>query len=249
MDEAAKKIFLHHLQGKKYEKGITLLTPTGDRPQCIERCSFYIERQDFKLGPIQWLISDDSEQKSKIRVPNNVNYFTHLERTYPGNKSDSFRGNIITSLPHIVFDKVLIIEDDDWYASNYITTYHSRLLQYQLVGEGPARYYNVKYQIWRVLGNAKRASFCQTALRTEILDKLFISCQRDSAFVDARLWNKDCRKFIFQDKAHCIGIKGMPGRLGIGMGHRCKTFQKDKEWQILEKWIGKEDTEFYKSIM
>jgi hypothetical protein len=250
MDEKAKTVFLHQLKGKKYEPGISLITPSGDRPNCIERCKYYIERQTYK-GPLQWIISDDSTNHYNISCPRNVSPFlyTHNKRKYPGNKSDSFRCNVITALPYIVFDKIIIIEDDDWYSPNYIKVYHDRLLSWELVGEGPARYYDVTHRLYRILGNSKRASFCQTAIQSKIIEKLFVSCQRDSAFVDSRLWNKHCnRKIVFQDKAHCIGIKNMPGRRGIGMGHRLKSGTKDKEWKILSNWIGQEDTEFYKQF-
>lgn len=248
MDKQVRSVFLDKLKDKKYEPGVTLITPSGERPVCIERCKYYIERQTY-TGPLQWIISDDSNRHYNVSVPSNIHFFNHNKRTYPGNKSDSFRGNIITSLPFIMFDKIIIIEDDDWYSPNYIKLYHDRLLNWELVGEGPARYYDVAHCYYRILGNTKRASFCQTALQSKIIDKLFVSCHRDSAFVDTRLWNKHCnKKFVFQDKSHCIGIKNMPGRKGIGMGHRMKHGSKDKEWRILESWIGKEDAEYYKQF-
>lgn len=248
MDREARLIFANQLKGKKYESGITIITPSGERHEAIQRTKYYIERQTFN-GPIQWIICDDSKEHYNINAPSNVLKFTHKKREYPGNKSDSFRGNVICALPLILFDRVIIFEDDDWYHPDYLVVYKNRLLNYELVGEGPARYYNIQRRSYRILGNTKRASFCQTALRASIVDKLFVACQRDSAFVDARLWDKNCHKFVFRDdKPHCIGIKGMPGRMGIGMGHRCKSFTTDKEFKILERWIGKEDTDYYREI-
>lgn len=248
MDKEASKIYVQQLKAKKYEPGISIITPSGERHEAIKRTHYYIERQICQ-GPIQWILVDDSEKHYEIQKPSNVTIFNHHKRTYPGNKSDSFRANVICSLDCVYFDKIIIFEDDDWYHPGYLKLYSDRLTNYQLVGEGPARYYNIQKKTYRTLGNIKRASFCQTALRSEIIEKLLISCQRDTPFVDARLWTKDCRRFIFQDdKPHCIGIKGMPGRLGIGMGHRCKTFTSDPEFKILERWIGKEDTDYYRNI-
>jgi cellulose synthase/poly-beta-1,6-N-acetylglucosamine synthase-like glycosyltransferase len=245
MDKEASKIFLHTLRGKSYESGVSIITPSGERHDAIQRTRYYIERQTFN-GPIQWIISDDSNKHYEITKPSNVTYFDHKKRTYPGNKSDSFRGNVICALPLVKFDKVLIFEDDDWYHPDYIKTYVNYLFNYQLVGEAPAKYYNVKTRNCRTLGNNKRASFCQTGLRSNILDKLFVSCQKDSAFVDARLWNKDCSKFISQaDRFHCVGIKGMPGRAGIGIGHRMKGSSNDPNLSTLTKWIGADDAQYY----
>lgn len=248
MDKEAKLIFGHTLKNKKYESGVTIITPSGERHEAIKRTHYYIQRQSFN-GPIQWIICDDSNEHYEINAPTNVSHFNHHKREYPGNKVESFRANVICALPLVLFDRVVIMEDDDWYHPDYLVVYKNRLLNWQLVGEGPARYYNIARRTYRVLGNTKRASFCQTALQASILDKLFIACQKDSAFVDARLWDKDCRKFVFRDdKPHCIGVKGMPGRVGIGMGHRSKSFTSDHEFKVLEKWIGKEDTNYYREI-
>ena len=245
MDKEARAIFADQLINKKYEKGITLITPSGERHEAIKQTCYYIERFNDPNLPIQWILSDDSSEHYTIDCPNNIRNFIHQKRKYPGDKSNSFRCNLITALPHILYNKIVIIEDDDWYHPDYLKYYSSRLDNYQLVGEGPAHYYNVKSRTYRVLGNNKRASFCQTALRTEIINKLLVSCYRDSAFVDARLWDKSCRKFIFQDdKPHCIGIKGMPGRTGIGIGHRMNNGKKDPDLKILKKWIGS-DAEYY----
>ncbi len=242
---------LHEITNRKYtEGGISIITPTGDRKEGLLRCKYYIERQTTDK-PIQWIIADDSEEPTpfdELNLSRSESETTYIKRKYPGDKSKSFRNNVLDCLQLIKYTKILIFEDDDWYHPEYCKTYYDGLSTNQLYGEGPARYYNVRTKRFRILGNTKRASFCQTALRSEILDKLYVSCQRDSAFVDARLWNKNCKKFIHQGKCHCIGIKGMPGRLGIGMGHRCKSFTLDREWKTLEKWIGAEDAEYYKQF-
>jgi len=248
MDKEARAVLANELRNKKYESGVSIITPSGERHEAIKRTHYYIERQTFN-GPIQWIICDDSDKHYEINTPSNVVHFTHKKRQYPGNKSDSFRSNVVCALKEVLFDRVLIFEDDDWYHPDYIVIYKNRLLNWQLTGEGPARYYNVQRRTYRVLGNTKRASFCQTGLQASILDKLLVACYKDSAFVDARLWDKNCRKFVFQDgPPHCIGVKGMPGRAGIGMGHRSKSFTTDHEFKTLERWIGKEDTNYYREI-
>ena len=234
---------LHALTTKKYSDGITLITPTGDRHVCMERCEFYIKRQTY-TGPLQWIIADDGIEHFSPGMGQ-----LHLKHKPWSNKVKSFTENIISILLHIEFNKVLIIEDDDWYDRKYIDIYRQRLDNYQLVGEGPARYYHVPTQTYRHLANRHRASFCQTGLRAEILDRLYVSALKQTAFVDARLWSKDCKKFVFQDKIHCIGMKGLPGRKGIGIGHRpSKAFHNDLNWKVLAKWIGFEDIQFYRGF-
>lgn len=222
----------------KYEEGVTLITPTGDRQTCIQRAEFYIQRQTYQ-GPLQWLVADNGKTKTKVTLGQ--------EYIKNPNKDCSLNINIRSMLLRIRYNHVLIIEDDDWYSPEYIKTYLARLRNYQLVGEC-ARYYNVAKCMYRIWENSKHSSFCQTGLRSEILDKLYVCSLNPSPFIDKRLWVKDAKKFVFQDKVNCVGIKGMPGRTGIGMGHRpdAKRFKTDKDWKELENWIGKEDTEFYK---
>ncbi len=237
---------LHGLVSKQYKEGVTLITPSSDRQLCINRCEDYIKRQTYR-GPLQWIIAEDS------KIPYNLTLGQdHIHLNPKDDKVSSFLKNITSILPRIEYDKVLIIEDDDWYSPDYIKLYCTRLERYELVGEGPARYYNIKERLWRICGNEHRASFCQTALKANQLSALYVSIQRHNAFVDSRLWNKKCRKFVFQGDCHCIGIKGMPGKKGIGMGHRPlnrKTFfTPDPDMKQLEKWIGKPDTDYYRGI-
>jgi hypothetical protein len=131
----------------------------------------------------------------------------------------------------------------------------SRLDNFYIVGEAKAKYYNIKHKCYKICGNVNTASLCQTAFRSDLLTTFYTCClKRDSSFIDSRLWNKSTlgKKCVFQDgRALCVGIKGMPGRNGIGMGHRMGgkkkhyTMQVDSTWQILKKWIGESDAQFY----
>lgn len=234
------------LKAKKYEDGITLLTVTGDRQVCIERTWFYIQRNSLK--PNQWLIVDDGDKAAELVQ---TGFIQHIKRQRIRDKAKSFIGNLREALLHVKYKKILIIEDDDWYSPDYVQLYSQRLDNFKLIGESPARYYNVRHRVWRIWGNDNRASFCQTAFTSDILPSVYICTHRGTVFVDYRLWEKDVKsKFTFKDACHCVGIKGMPGRSGIGAGHRpnLKKYHKDPNMQELEKWIGKEDTDFYRSL-
>lgn len=237
---------LHKLTTKQYKKGVTLITPSSDRPFCIARCEEYIKRQTYS-GPLQWIVAEDSKEKYNLTCGQ-----VHIHRKPSLEKVSSFLGNIKAILPEIEYEYVMIIEDDDWYSPDYIKLYKIRLDLHELVGEGPARYYNIQYRQSRICGNISRASFCQTALRANQLPSLYVSIQKQNAFVDSRLWDKKCRKFVFQGDCHCVGIKGMPGKKGIGMGHRPlkrkSFFIPDPKLEILEKWIGKSDTDWYRNV-
>lgn len=243
----------YQLRTKRYEdNGVTLITPTGDREIALARSMYYLARQTYS-GAIQWIVADDSQQPYLLqnRFSDNIE-IVHIHNQPFHDKARSITGNVLSALEHIRYKKILIWEDDDWYAPKYIESQLLRLNDSQLVGEGCARYYNIRKRMWRKCGNTKSASFCQTALRSDILYHLYVSClKRDSSFIDARLWTKDVSRRVFQDTVFCVGIKGMPGRLGVGIGHRptLKGFIHDPKGAILEKWIGKQDTEWYFNLL
>lgn len=240
--------------------GVTLITPTGDRPIPFQQSELYFSRQTY-AGKVQWIVSDDGLE------PTTLTKGQHLVRNKSAKelgccpndrKAESITGNVLAALEHVEYDRIIIWEDDDYYDSRHISQQLTRLNNYALVGEGIAHYYNVHERAYRINRNTKHASFCQTALRAEALYALFTSChKRTSSFIDSRLWQKtSLKKMVFQDTRYVIGIKGMPGRSGAGMGHRPYKggerkptlrpgFKLDHNLSVLSQWLPKEFVDYY----
>lgn len=231
------------LRSKKYEPGVTLITPTGDRQLAFQRAELYMSRQTY-TGPLQWIVVDDGQEPTIITKDQ-----CYIRHQPVGDKAKSLCRNIESALFYVVFDKILIIEDDDYYYPEYIERMVQRLEKFDLAGEGIARYYNVVHRKYNINGNRKHASLAQTAFSSKIIEAAYVSCQRrTSAFVDCRLWDKNVRKNVFCDQIFCIGIKGLPGRKGIGSGHRPHgpRYKFDPEMKMLRQWIPiPEDVDFY----
>ena len=239
------------LRNKEYKEGVTLITPTGDRQLAMGICMQYIASQDYQ-GSIQWVVADDGEIHLDLPLSLQHIPIVHIKRKSVRDKSKSITSNVQACLFEVIYDKILIIEDDDYYRPDYISTVLSRLQTSDLIGEGNSRYYNIACEKYRINHNLNHASLFQTALRSTCLEHLWISCLRkQSAFIDCRLWNKTSikNKKIFVDKISSIGIKGLPGRPGIGSGHRpgkfSHSFHKDVDWKILKQWIGNNAAEIY----
>jgi hypothetical protein len=137
----------------------------------------------------------------------------------------------------------------------YIALTLDRLRNYDIIGEINAVYFNIAQRRYKINGNSKHASLCQTAFKSNILCKFKKACElkRDSAFVDQRLWKmareKHWRWNLYEDKRLCVGIKGMPSeRNGIGIGHRRFKGKNDPKFTILDKLIGEDDTNYYRKI-
>jgi hypothetical protein len=82
--------------------------------------------------------------------------------------------------------------------------------------------------------------------RGDMLDVLRLACRDDDPFVDLRLWGAAQGGRVWNpDARQMIGIKGMPGRAGIGIGHRPRgSWPKDRDLAVLRRWIG-DDAEAY----
>lgn len=237
---------------------ITVITPTGDRHVALERLKYYVERQTIK--PDHWIISDDGKELPATDFLNQLAPWVKYCKRVPGtNKAKSFTGNLLNCIANIPSSTkyIIIMEDDDWYHETYIeeTIKRFRNDTYKLVGQPKTIYYQVNRWAYRINGNKDRASLCETSMHIDVLPKLKKMCEvkRDSAFVDARLWKyareNKIPNFLYEDKRLVIGIKGMPGRKGIGVGHRSKTYRRDPYGEYLEKLIGKEDAAYYKRLL
>lgn len=202
-------------------------------------------RQTLK-ETIQWIVVDDGEKAIKILPPvvNTFNYhYVRPEKLWrPGINTQ--RLNLDLALPLVTGDKIFFIEDDDYYAPNYLEFYSHLLNHFNVVGETNAKYYNLKYQCYKEMGNYKHSSLCQTAITKKALPLMDEAINSGELYIDTVFWEKVKRKnlshLLFYDANLSIGIKGMPGREGIGIGHTPKGFISDTQLSKLKMWIGAE---------
>lgn len=237
-----------------YAPGVTLITCTGDRPQALALCTLFVMRQAYS-GPLQWITVNDASG-----FPPGANRLDHRNMTWlypepawrPG--QNTLARNLLAAIPEVRYDKVLFIEDDDWYAPNYVEMQAARLAPVvSIVGAEDSRYYHLPSRRWRLMRNQGCASLCQSGIRAELLPFLADICKQGGDFIDAQLWQ--CAtggRTLTGGQAECVGIKGLPGRPGIGVGHRPDSrpaeWTADPELTVLKEWIG-EDVELYREFL
>lgn len=153
------------------------------------------------------------------------------------------------ALSHVKGDCVAIIEDDDYYAPNYLENMVRALETADLVGLSNNKYYNLNIPGFREMGNFRHSSLCSTALKASILPMLQAAVDSGELYFDVHLWQA-----AIQNKVHftlianstlCIGIKGMPGRPGVGVGHRNTGYSIDTNLAKLKEWLGNDAAELY----
>lgn len=202
-------------------------------------------RQDY-ADPVRWLIVDDGPEPQPVTFQREGWALEVIRPTpawRPGQNTQA--RNLLAGLAHCCStDRVVCVEDDDWYAPDWLTHVAAQLERAELVGECRARYYNLPRRVGRQLNNTGHASLCSTAVRGRAIDAFRKACQGAPKFIDLQLWRRPPSRFLFGGH-RVVGMKGLPGRGGIGMGHQ-DTFTgvDDRDGALLYEWIGK-DAELY----
>lgn len=221
---------------------LQIITPTGDRPLAWALCQRWMAQQTYS-GPVVWFVSDDGIEPQSM-IFHRPGYELRSLRLAP--KAGNTQARNLLALLDCVDRKwpVVVWEDDDYYAPNWLNTIALNLHHADLIGESPARYYNVALRIGLVLKNRHHASLCATVVQGLAIQTLISACQTKQKFIDIDLWKRHPYRYLFSGQ-QVIGIKGLPGRMGIGLGHQANfTGTLDLEGQLLTQWIGK-DAVFY----
>jgi hypothetical protein len=226
---------------------LTLLTATGARPEAWAICEHLMRAQDY-AGPVRWVIIDDGPEPQPVTFAR-PGWQLEILRPLPAWEAgqNTQARNLLAGLGIIdAAAHVVLIEDDDWYAPDWLTTVHAALDEAELVGETRARYYHVGTRHAHEHTNTTHASLCSTALRGAAIDRLRDVCLfqprvapigRPLTFIDMELWHRHGSRQLF-DGHRVVGIKGLPGRHGIGSGHLGFESIADPHGEILRRWVG-----------
>jgi len=239
---------------------ITVITLTGDRPEAFALCQRWMNSQTRK--PDQWIVVDDG-QTPMVPVLD-CGYIRREPRA--DDPKHTMIMNMKEAVKHIQGAYILIMEDDEYYAPGYIAALADTLSRHEVAGIGRSKYYHLPTGGYLRHNNLGHASLAQMGFRASFLPE-FLSVLDGDQFLDIRLWKllngesapvcdaddltemsritKDKRGIIFDDgETNClyVGMKGLPGRPGIGSGHGAhKFYNPDSETSmVLKKWIGDE---------
>jgi len=217
---------------------LTLLTATGMRPEAWAICERLMLRQTYD-GPVRWIIVDDGEIPQPITFRREnwiINLICPEPAWQPGQNTQA--RNLAAGLEHVRdYERLVIIEDDDNYDSEYLETVDGWLDRADLVGESMARYFNVATGTGKQLQNRNHCSLCSTAMKGPGLVAFRRAVAKNKKFIDMELWKMFKGKTLISLASwHVVGIKGLPGRDGIGCGHRMTGGAQSIG--MLREWIG-----------
>lgn len=222
---------------------LTILTPTGERLEAFALCARMMARQTYKR-PVHWIIVDDGREP--VPLPRIRNWRIEIIRPeplwVPGANTQG--RNLRAGLDAMASDAVLtVVEDDDYYASGWLQWVADNAPSAELIGEGEAIYYNVRRRRWRQLGNTEHASLRCSAMRGAAIDAFRDVLATPYRYYDLKLWAQHGDRKVFPRRL-TVGMKGMPGRPGIALGHDgrgnddasaaklCELIGDDADWYL-----------------
>jgi hypothetical protein len=233
---------------------IFLITPTGARKDQFALCAKWMQKQTYKEDVI-WIIVDDAYPVTTDIVGEGFKDRWTIVRIHPyplweGQNTQS--RNIKAGIDFISrtykredVSAIFIIEDDDFYKPNYIQRMIDLKGTSDLWGETNTIYYNVNFRRYADNNNRQHASLFQTAFTYDIIP--IIERCYNNRFIDCNLWAMVKNKSLFHDGTLAIGIKGMPGRGGIGSGHlKAISWPFDPNLNWLRLMIGEDYKEYGK---
>jgi hypothetical protein len=247
---------------------ITAITPTGDRPLAMSLCERWMMNQTVR--PDQWLVIDDGQMPFTPTAP--MEYVRREPRA--GDPKHTLAINLVQAIPLIKGDKILIIEDDEYYSPTYVEEMSKHMNGGKLLGIRQNRYYHVPTGGYYQMHNMGHASLAQTAFASSFLPifKRAVDESINVDYLDIRIWRmarqSQLRSFNFggrvlttrgrhgmsqlarndiflfsdSDRPLYVGIKGLPGRAGIGMGHNPAMYvvRDTADRRVLKQWMPKD---------
>lgn len=220
---------------------LTLLTATGARPEAWAICERLMARQDY-TGQVRWVVVDDGPEQQPITF-SREGWSLEVIRPEPHWQSgqNTQARNLAAGLEAIgAGERVQCLEDDDYYTPGWLSAVDSWLATDDLVGESYARYFNVRTGLGHAHRNNQHASLCATACKGEGLVALRKAVANKRTFIDLDLWARFRGPKRLRRANLTVGIKGLPGRGGIGGGHRDSYGHP----MNLRDWLG-EDAAIY----
>ena len=225
---------------------LTVITPTSDRPLAVQLCAHQMTRQTI-TEPVEWVIADDGTSHVDTPGPPGPNWTVRHIRCAPLAAGKprvwSFLGNLRAAFAAASHDKIAIVEDDDWYASDWLAWCVAQLGEdCAIVGESHSRYYDIQRRRYRQLHNVNHASLCSTAVTGRLRDWFEMRTdptRRADWKVDIDLWRCNVPKKLYRGN-RVVGLKCLPGSRGLGSGHgrMSATMTADPDGRVLRQWIG-----------
>ena len=209
----------------------------------------WIERQSlWRRASIdmEWIVVNDGKVPYNYTMGQIV-----IDRKPQPRELHSLCQNVITGLTVATGSLIFFIEDDDWTHPTYLErlwkawdTSGGTILA---LGLTRALYYNVKLARARQCSNRAHSSLGSMAVDRKAIPavKNIARCGNPTfdrglwRYAKAHRWPTHLEENAKQPDGRWlhVGLKCMPGQIGIGIGHRSGG-QPDQDHKLIKRWIG-----------
>lgn len=239
---------------------VVLITPTRDRPEAFRLCERWVARQSRNEG-VTWVVVDDGDRP--VEPTMGQIYIRRAPSPHPCTIHQNVEAGLLAAA-NLAPDAVLFIEDDDWYSARYVEEMAREIGWARMAGEMHRRYYHLPSRGFLSCYNRKHAALAATAIRGDQIARAIRACHESLAegrpFIDLKLWDvgiplrprhiriEEIKSgdgaVLFACRTLSVGIKGAPGRGGLGQGHDVSTYQNfDRSGAVLRSWVGEHDAD------
>jgi hypothetical protein len=168
---------------------VAIITPTRNRLESFRLLEQWYLRQTIHQTSheVDWLVAWDGDGECPCTL--NQTLF-RLDPTQWGNRS--IQQNIMRLMHealHANYDKIVVMEDDDWYHPTYLQRQVDALDRAEIVGFGPTYNYNLRYRKLEIRGSPKGTCFGKTGFVPRTAEMLFHNIAQKVAIFDIRTWN------------------------------------------------------------
>lgn len=234
---------------------IQIVTTTRNRPWCFNLLEKWVSRQTIK--PASWLVINDGHTGYTYNMEQTVCNRQHTD-------GNSLCQNWLYALDRLTEDKIIILEDDDYIAPDYLAMMSAALDKADLVGLNNYKTYHVGYKVFNDLHLVTSCSLGASGFRSSIADAVRGAAQRcdavSSPYIDRELFQSfKGSKLTLPNLSAMTGrpanvsFKGMPGTRigdlapGLGAFHSGQG-STDSSGEILRQWLGN-DAGVYLEVM
>jgi hypothetical protein len=257
-----QEIEIKEILAPKENSVIALITPTGGRRKQIQLCAKWMKAQTYK-GKVLWIIVDDCEPKTTEFIPKDFREnweIVHIHPTpvwRPGQNTQSrnLQAGIDEVKKRSDIQAIFIIEDDDYYKPEYLLYMLAFFTGNDLCGEIQTLYCNVELLLYRRCLNARHCSLFQVMFSPKAIPIFEDVLSKNVKFIDIEFFKNaneaNLKIGTFKGLDLAVGIKGLPGRKGIGSGHQLDIYKpreqkRTRQERILElKNLIGDDYKFY----
>lgn len=203
-----------------------IIPDRNDRPEFLDNCLRMIHNQTMQPSLIQ-LVNDDP-------ITDECDITWRYRNGYD-------------RLRNCGLDCILLVENDDWYAPNYIETMvnqWNKAGQPEIIGTNYTIYYHIGINKHFTMNHQRRASAMNTLIKPDLN---FSWCVDKEPYTDLHLW-KTLKGHTFNPpQIISIGIKHGVGKCG-GRNHTCsfhRYINDDSNKEFLKQHMDSESFYFY----